>query len=137
VLPLRDAFAAIFFVSFGLTIDPGDIRSVALPVAAALVMSLALNVVAGIIAARIGGHDRQAAANIGLTVLARGEFSLILASLAIGAGLDGRLAPFVGTYVLVLAVLGPILAARSHWFVRQITVGQPSRDRPHRPDAPD
>lgn len=126
VLPLRDAFAAIFFFSFGLTIDPGDIALVALPVTFALVLSVVLNLIAGIFAARLGGFDRQAAANIGLTVLARGEFSLILASLALGAGLDGRLAPFVGAYVLVLAVLGPVFAAHSHWFTRLIPLRQPS-----------
>ena len=46
-------------------------------------------------------------------MLARGEFSLILASLALAAGLDERLGPFTGLYVLILAVLGPILASRS------------------------
>jgi monovalent cation:H+ antiporter-2, CPA2 family len=55
-----------------------------------------------------------AAANIGLTVLARGEFSLILASLAVAAGLDGRLGPFTAGYVLVLAIAGPLAASRSH-----------------------
>ena len=50
---------------------------------------------------------------MGLTVLARGEFSLILASLALAAGLDERLGPFTGLYVLILALVGPILASRS------------------------
>ena len=40
----------------------------------------------------------------------RGEFALILATLAAQAGLDGRLAPFVAVYILALAVLGPVLA---------------------------
>jgi len=43
----------------------------------------------------------------------RGEFSLILATLGVAAGLDPRLGPFVALYVLVLAVGGPLLAARS------------------------
>ena len=57
-----------------------------------------LNLSAGMLTAWIGGYDRRAAANIGLTVLARGEFSLILASLALAAGLDSRLGPFTGLY---------------------------------------
>ena len=118
VLPLRDAFAAIFFFAFGLTLDPGDAAGVALPVALAVLMSVALNVVAGVIAARMHGYGRGPAANIGLTVLGRGEFSLILASLAVGAGLDERIAPFVALYVLVLAVAGPLLAARSEIVAR-------------------
>jgi CPA2 family monovalent cation:H+ antiporter-2 len=113
VLPLRDAFAALFFFAFGLAIDPRDLGSVAVPAAAAIAVSLVLAVVAGAATARINELDRQAAANIAFSVLARGEFALILVSLAAGAGLDPRLAPFVAIYVLVLAVASPILASRS------------------------
>jgi CPA2 family monovalent cation:H+ antiporter-2 len=113
VLPLRDTFAAVFFFAFGLSIDPGDMGAVAGAVVGAVVLSVVLNVIAGLIAARMHGYRRIAAANVGLTVLGRGEFSLILATLAVGAGLDARIEPFVALYVLVLAILGPLLAARS------------------------
>ncbi|HZA77029.1 MAG TPA: cation:proton antiporter [Acidimicrobiales bacterium] len=119
VLPLRDAFAALFFFAFGLTIDPGDVGSVALPVAIAVVVSLLLNLAAGILVARMHDYRRGPAANVGLTILGRGEFSLILATLAAAAGLDDRIGPFVAGYVLVLALAGPLLASRSaaiaHW----------------------
>lgn len=113
VLPLRDAFAAAFFFAFGLTIDPADAAAVAGPVGVAVVVSIILNLTAGIIAARLQGFGRLAAANIGFTILGRGEFSLILATLAAAAGLDDRIGPFVALYVLILAALGPLLAARS------------------------
>lgn len=130
VLPLRDAFAAAFFFAFGLTIDPGDAADVAGPVAIAVVLSIVLNVTAGVVAARLQGFGRTAAANIGLTILGRGEFSLILATLAAAAGLDGRIGPFVAMYVLVLAVLGPLLAARSQVFARVL----PARMFPPAPE---
>ncbi len=120
VLPLRDAFAALFFFAFGLTIDPGDIAEVAVPVAAAVALSLVLNIVAGLVAARMHGFGALPAANIGLTVLGRGEFSLILATLAAVAGLDPRIGPFVALYVLILAILGPLLAARSRVLARRL-----------------
>jgi len=113
VMPLRDTFAAVFFFAFGLTIDPNDVRSVAGPVAIAIVMSLVLNVVAGAIAARSYGLGAEGAANIGLTVLARGEFSLIMAAFALEAGLDSRIGPFAAGYVLLLALGAPILAAHA------------------------
>jgi CPA2 family monovalent cation:H+ antiporter-2 len=113
VVPLRDAFAAAFFFAFGLTIDPGDAASVAVPVVLAVVLTLLSNVVAGVVAARVHRFGRTAAANIGLTVLGRGEFSLILATLAASAGLDERIGPFVALYVLAVALLGPLLASRS------------------------
>ena len=118
VLPLRDAFAAIFFFAFGLSIDPGDIGAVAVPAAVAILGSVALAVVAGIGAARLNRLDRLAAANIAFTVVARGEFALILVALATQAGLDRRLAPFVAIYVLALAVISPILASRSDTLAR-------------------
>jgi CPA2 family monovalent cation:H+ antiporter-2 len=120
VLPLRNAFAAIFFFAFGLTIDPGAAGTVATPVAIAVAMSVVLNLLAGAVAARVYGYGTVAAANVGFTILGRGEFSLILAALAAGAGLDPRVTAFVALYVLVLAVLAPVLAARSESLGRAV-----------------
>ena len=83
-------------------------------------MTLVLNIVAGLIAASMYGLRRDAAASIGLTVLARGEFALILASYAATAGLDSRITPFVVGYVLILALGAPILAKRSTWFAAHV-----------------
>ena len=79
-----------------------------------------LAVIAGITTARLNRLDRVGAANIAFTVLARGEFALVLVTLAAGAGLDERLAPFAAVYVLILAIASPILAGQtavlSRWF---------------------
>jgi CPA2 family monovalent cation:H+ antiporter-2 len=120
VRPLRDAFAALFFFAFGLSIDPGAIGTVLVPAVGAIAATLCLSIAAAIGAARINGLDRQAAANIAFSIAARGEFALILVTLAAGADLDERLAPFVAVYVLVLALVSPILAHRSSAFVRFI-----------------
>ncbi len=113
VLPLRDAFAAVFFFVFGLSIDPGSLGPVVVPVAIAVVLTLVLNVAAGIACSRINGFGRRQASNVGFTILGRGEFSLILASFAAAAGLDDRIGPFVALYVLILAIGAPVLASRS------------------------
>ncbi len=120
VLPLRDLFAATFFFAFGLTVDPAALTSVIGPVLAAGAVTVAGCVTAGVVAARIQRLGPPAAANIGLTILARGEFSLILASLAVVAGLDGRLGPFAAGYVLVLAIAGPLAASRSHLLAERL-----------------
>jgi CPA2 family monovalent cation:H+ antiporter-2 len=120
VRPLRDSFAAIFFIAFGLSIDVGGLGAVAAPAVLAAAMTVVLNMLAGIIAARAYGYNQRAAANIGLTLLGRGEFSLILATLAVGAGLDDRLGPFVALYVLILAVISPLAAANSHRLARRL-----------------
>jgi CPA2 family monovalent cation:H+ antiporter-2 len=118
VTPLRDAFAALFFFAFGVSIDPSDIGGVAGPATAAITVSLVLAIVAGVITARINRLDRLAATNVACSVLARGEFALILVALATQAGLDARLTPFVALYVLVLAIASPILASQSERLAR-------------------
>ncbi|MFI7315926.1 cation:proton antiporter [Streptomyces venezuelae] len=123
VHPLRDAFGAIFFFAFGLSIDPGDLPVVLWPVLAAVALTLLMNVLAGLGAARVYGFGPAPAANISTTLLARGEFALILATMAAGAGLDERLSPFIAGYVLLLAVLGPLAAGRSEWLARILPGG--------------
>ncbi|MEV7089617.1 cation:proton antiporter [Streptomyces sp. NPDC093085] len=124
VHPLRDAFGAIFFFAFGLSINPGDLPVVLWPVLIAVLVTLVMNIAAGVTAARIFGFGAGPAANISTTLLARGEFALILATMAAGAGLDSRLAPFIAGYVLLLAVLGPLAAGRSHWLARILPGGR-------------
>jgi CPA2 family monovalent cation:H+ antiporter-2 len=108
----------VFFFAFGLTIDPGDITGVAGPVSVAVVLTFVLSLIAGWIGARMQGFGTREGVNAGLTLLARGEFSLILGTFAAAAGLDPRIGPFVALYVLVLAILGPILTSRSGALVR-------------------
>jgi CPA2 family monovalent cation:H+ antiporter-2 len=55
----------------------------------------------------------QAGINATVILQNRGEFALILATLALAAGLDPRIQSFAGLYVLVMAVIGPIIASRS------------------------
>ncbi|ONI85583.1 cation/H(+) antiporter [Saccharothrix sp. ALI-22-I] len=113
VLPLRDAFGALFFFIFGLSIDPGAVGTVVLPILAAVAVTIVLNLAAGLFAAQLHSFDRRQAVDVGLTVLTRGEFSLVLAAMAVTAGLDPRVAPFVAGYVLLLAVVGPLAVLRS------------------------
>jgi CPA2 family monovalent cation:H+ antiporter-2 len=107
--PLRDLFAAAFFLSFGYHTDPGDIPAV-LPVALALAAVTAVTKVAtGWYAAGRDGVGPRGRWRAGVVLVARGEFSLVIAGLAVGAGVLelGRVA---AAYVLILAVVGPILA---------------------------
>ncbi len=120
VLPLRDVFAAVFFVAFGLNIDVSDLGAVAVPAILAAFMTLVVNLTAGVITAKLFGFNQRGAVNVGLTVLGRGEFSLILATLAIAAGLDNRIGPFIALYVLILAIVSPLLAAQSQIFARRL-----------------
>ncbi|MET8881444.1 cation:proton antiporter [Streptomyces rubiginosohelvolus] len=136
VHPLRDAFGAIFFFAFGLSIDPGDLPSVLWPVVAAVVLTLAMNIAAGLAAAKVYSFGAQATSNIATTLVARGEFALILATMAAAAGLDERLSPFIAGYVLLLAVLAPLAAGRSHWLARILPSGRNKDDHQDQEQVP-
>ena len=106
--PLRDLFAATFFFFFGLQIDPATLPS-ALPTAVLLgVVTAATKVLTGFWAARRTGVDRGGRLRAGMALVARGEFSIVIAGL--GAGLEPQLGALAAAYVLFLAVFGPILA---------------------------
>ncbi|BDH68204.1 cation/H(+) antiporter [Streptomyces sp. CAI-21] len=128
VHPLRDAFGAIFFFVFGLSIDPGDLPGVVWPVLIAVALTLVMNVSAGLAAARIYKFGPEPAANIATTLLARGEFALILATMAAAAGLDARLSPFIAGYVLLLAIMAPLAAKQSNWLARILPGGTSGGD---------
>ncbi len=108
VAPLRDLFAATFFFFFGLEIDPASLLP-ALPVAAALALvTAATKVLTGHWTARRAGVDLEGRWRAGMTLVARGEFSIVIAGL--GVALEPRLGPLSGAYVLLLAIAGPLLA---------------------------
>ena len=113
VIPFRDFFGAIFFFSFGLSIDPFSLSSAVWLAIGAVILTLLGNFIAGLIAGRKTGLSYKASSNIGLTIVSRGEFSIIMANLGIAGGLTEMLKPFAALYVLILAILGPLLTKQS------------------------
>lgn len=129
-IPLRDVFGAFFFVNFGLGLDPSAFPSVVVPVIAASAMTIVLNLGAGQFVAWLNKLGPRAGLNAAFILHNRGEFALILATLSLAAGLDERIQPFAGLYVLIMAIVGPILASRSE------SIGQFLSRRRHRPRTP-
>ncbi len=106
--PLRDLFAAVFFVFFGLSTDPGALPAVVVPATVLVVVGVATKVVTGWVAARRAGIGPGGRVRAGATLVPRGEFSIVIAGLA-GTAVDPRLGPTVAAYVLAMAVLGPLM----------------------------
>lgn len=113
VVPFRDFFGAIFFFSFGLSIDPFTLGEAVWLVLGAVVITVLGNFTAGLAAGRKAGLSHKASSNIGLTIVSRGEFSIILANLAVLGSLMPIIQPFAALYVLILAILGPLLTKES------------------------
>ena len=113
VVPFRDFFGAIFFFSFGLSIDPFTLGGAAWLAVGAAVLSLIGVVIAGFIVAWRANLSVAGSLNTSFTLLARGEFSIIIVNLAIAGGLMSVLQPFAALYVLILASASPLLAKES------------------------
>lgn len=108
VSPLRDFFAAIFFFFFGLQINPASLVSVAGIAVALGVVTAITKIASGYWASRRAGIDPTGSLRAGGELVARGEFSIVIAGLA--GGLEPRLESVAAAYVLLLAVTGPVLA---------------------------
>jgi len=108
--PLRDLFAAIFFVFFGLSTDPVDIPPVLLPAAFLALIGIASKTLTGYLAARKAGIGIPGRWRAGFGLTPRGEFSIVIASLAVTAGVEPQLAPLATTFVLITVIAGPLLS---------------------------
>jgi CPA2 family monovalent cation:H+ antiporter-2 len=108
--PLRDLFAGIFFVFFGLQIDPGDLPPAAAAAIALAVITGASKYATGWWAARRAGIGPRGRVRAGSALIPRGEFAIVIAGLGVAAGQTEDLSSVTACYVLVLAVAGPIIA---------------------------
>ncbi|MET8144021.1 cation:proton antiporter [Sphaerisporangium sp. NPDC005288] len=110
LIPLRDLFAAVFFVFFGLQTDPAAIWPMAGLAALLAVVSMATKLATGAYAARRAGVARAGQARAGIALIPRGEFNIVIAGLAVAAGAHRDLGPLAAGYVLILAAFGPLAA---------------------------
>lgn len=106
--PIRDFNAALFFLFFGLQIEVAALDSVLVPVLVLAIVTAGTKAATGWWAARranIGPRGRLRAAT---ALIARGEFSIVIAGLS-GNVATGELPALAAGYVLVLALAGPVL----------------------------
>jgi len=120
-LPLRDAFAVLFFVSVGMLFDPGVLlRQPLLLAAAVLVVMLGKSAAAWSIA-RVRGLSHRQALVIAASLSQIGEFSFILA----GLGVEERVLPAEGRDI-VLAVALITIASNPVMFWLADRAGRPA-----------
>ncbi|QUH04289.1 cation:proton antiporter [Saccharopolyspora erythraea] len=111
IAPLRDLFAAAFFLAIGLSVPPAALVPL-LPVALALaVVSTGTKILTGWYAAGRHGAGPRGRLRAGTVLAVRGEFSIIIVGLVALPG--NPLGPLATAYVLVLAIAGPLLT----WWV--------------------
>lgn len=118
--PLRDLFAAVFFVFFGLQTNPADLPPVAGLALLLAAVGIATKYATGYLVARRAGIGRAGRIRAGTILIPRGEFSIVIAGLAVAAGAHAGIGPLAAAYVLILAIVAP-LAARGTGLLKPST----------------
>jgi CPA2 family monovalent cation:H+ antiporter-2 len=108
--PLRDLFAAVFFLFFSFQIHPGDLVGALLPGTALAVVAAGGKLASGWVAGGSVGVGRRARLRAGTVLIARGEFSIVIASLGARLSDGDDLTALAAAFVLVTAVIGPLAA---------------------------
>ena len=130
LLPLRNLFAAVFFVFFGLQVDTGLIPGVAVTAVAIAVVTVITKIATGWIAAGRAGIGTPGRLRAGAALVAHGEFSIVIAELGIAR--EGDLGALAATYVIILTLIGALLYQFSD-AITAATLRRPSRSRRPRP----
>jgi CPA2 family monovalent cation:H+ antiporter-2 len=124
-LSFRDIFGALFFFVFGLSIDVGALDDVGWLIALAVLVSVVGKLGGTYAAGRVGGFTPRQSLNAGAALVARGEFTVILAQVAatnpaIPTSDERDLVAIAGMYVLVTAVIGVLLMKESKRLGRRL-----------------
>lgn len=106
--PLRDLFAAIFFLFFGLSIDPADIPGVLLPAMLLAVVGAATKWITAWWAAR-EMREENATWKVAALLIPRGEFSMVIAGLAASTVFSVELQALTLTYVILTTLMASVI----------------------------
>lgn len=125
-LPLRDAFAVLFFVSVGMLFDPGILLRAPGPLIGTLAIILIGKSVAAWMIMRVFGRSQTAALTISASLAQIGEFSFILAGLGTALGIlpaQGRDLILAGAILSIL--LNPVVFALAERLAPEAPVAKP------------
>ena len=108
--PLHDLFAAIFFLFFSFQLRPTTLLDAAVPALILAAVGIATKFGAGSIAGAQAGIGRRGRLRAGAALAARGEFSIVIASLGATTADGDDLGAVAAAFVLVTAVVAPVMA---------------------------
>lgn len=109
-LPLRDAFAVLFFVSVGMLFDPMVLIQQPLGILAVLAIIIIGKSAAALVLVRMFGHSRRTALTISVSLAQIGEFAFILAGMGLTLGvMDKDAQNLVLAGAIVSIMLNPVL----------------------------
>jgi CPA2 family monovalent cation:H+ antiporter-2 len=134
ILPLRDAFAVLFFVSVGMLVDPSIVLKDPLALLVTLLIVVLGKSVAAFAIVRAFGHSKSTALTISASLAQIGEFSFILATLGVALRLlPERAQDLILATAIISILLNPALFAALDRFLAKRDVA-PQRTEPPQPD---
>jgi len=120
----RDLYAAVFFLSIGLETDPALVAGVAGPLALLVLVTTASKLASGYWGGRAYGLSERRSVRVAVGLVARGEFSLVIAALAtrpdVALPQGETIAALAVGYVLVMGLLGTFLMRYSGVIERRV-----------------
>jgi monovalent cation:H+ antiporter-2, CPA2 family len=117
-LPLRDAFAVLFFVSVGMLFDPTILVRELAPVLATVLIIVVGKSIAAFVIVRLFGHSNSTALTISASLAQIGEFSFILAGLGVGLALMPESArDLILAGAMLSMLLNPLLFVALDWYL--------------------
>lgn len=128
--PFQTLFAALFFVAFGMSIDLASMAGAALPALLLVLAGLVTKSVGGYLAARACAHTPAQSVAVGLSLVPKGEFSIVIAAMAPAVvGAHSQVVALTVLYVFALSVAGPVLMREADRLGRLIRLGPTRRAR--------
>lgn len=133
-LPLRDAFAVLFFVSVGMLFDPAILVQEPLRVLAVLGVIIVGKTLAAITLVLVMRYPLNSAFTIGASLAQIGEFSFILAGLGVGLGLmprEGQSLVLAGAILSIAAnpILFVVFEPFQRWLRRKSSIARSLEQR--------
>jgi CPA2 family monovalent cation:H+ antiporter-2 len=125
--PLRDVFAALFFFSIGVATDLRVVADVAALIGVAVLATTLSKLASGVASGYVYDLRPRRAARVGLGLIPRGEFSLIVAALAATSPIpevQTVVPPFTVGYVLAMSLLGSVAIQNADRITRAVGVGE-------------
>lgn len=130
--PVRDLFAALFFVSIGMLVNVTELGKFIWPVMAVTLVVVTAKIFANSLGAYITGRSGRTSLEVGTAMAQPGEFSLAIAKTGTDSGaVSAALSPIVTAVIVVTSVIYPFVSGSAAWLERHIERRAPLRVRRH------
>ncbi len=108
VAAFKDIFLIVFFISFGMLLDPRQIPGILWMIAIVVPVTILGEILITSSSAYFSGFSPKSSISIGASMIARGEYSLIIAAMGFATGAISRsLYQFTGVYVFIMTLIAP------------------------------